>query len=49
MAVQEWVKLKDGQPVPLERALAAFDQFVLHDQEGDLDEVSIILCQSVML
>ncbi|KAL8895021.1 MAG: hypothetical protein Q9207_008328 [Kuettlingeria erythrocarpa] len=40
MAIQEWVKLKDGQPVPLERALAAFDQFVLHDQEGDLDEVS---------
>ncbi|KAL8755399.1 MAG: hypothetical protein Q9184_004811, partial [Pyrenodesmia sp. 2 TL-2023] len=37
-AVHEWVKLKDGQPVSLERALAAFDQFVLHDQEGDLDE-----------
>lgn len=40
MAIQEWVRLKDGQPVPLEKALAAFDQFVLHDREGDLEEVS---------
>ncbi|KAL9594322.1 MAG: hypothetical protein Q9219_007095 [cf. Caloplaca sp. 3 TL-2023] len=40
VALQQWARLKDGQPVPLERALAAFDQFVLHDREGDLDEVS---------
>lgn len=40
MAIQQWVRLKDGQPVPLEKALAAFDQFVLHDREGDLEEVS---------
>lgn len=40
MAIQEWVRLKDGQPVPLEKSLAAFDQFVLHDREGDLEEVS---------
>ncbi|KAL8683068.1 MAG: hypothetical protein Q9186_000978 [Xanthomendoza sp. 1 TL-2023] len=41
-AIEEWVKLREGQPVSLERALAAFDQFVLHDWEGDLDEVSRI-------
>ena len=40
MAIQEWVKLKDGSPVPLERALAAFDMFVLHNREGDFDDVS---------
>ncbi|KAL8705547.1 MAG: hypothetical protein Q9201_001364 [Fulgogasparrea decipioides] len=40
MAIEEWVKLRDGQSVSLERALAAFDQFVLHGREGDFDEVS---------
>ncbi|KAI4180490.1 MAG: hypothetical protein L6R41_007212, partial [Letrouitia leprolyta] len=52
MAIQEWVRLKDGQPVPLEKALAAFDQFVLHDREGDLEEVSALLdgvAQSIRL
>lgn len=39
MAIKEWVKLKDGQAVPLERALAAFDLFVLHGRKGDFDEV----------
>ncbi|KAL8998447.1 MAG: hypothetical protein Q9169_002484 [Polycauliona sp. 2 TL-2023] len=39
-AIQEWVKLREGQPVSLERALAAFDQFVLHDRNGDLEEIS---------
>ncbi|KAK8879834.1 hypothetical protein PGQ11_001128 [Apiospora arundinis] len=29
----------------LERALGAFDMFVLHDNEGDLDEISAILDQ----
>ncbi|KAL8798516.1 MAG: hypothetical protein Q9182_006605 [Xanthomendoza sp. 2 TL-2023] len=51
-AIEEWVKLREGQPVSLERALAAFDQFVLHDREGDLDEVSARLdniAQSVRL
>lgn len=38
-AIEEWVKLRGGQPVSLERALAAFDQFVLHDRDGDLEEV----------
>lgn len=41
-AIEEWVKLREGQPVALERALAAFDQFVLHSREGDLEEVSKI-------
>lgn len=40
MAIEEWVKLKDGSSVPLERALAAFDMFVLHNSEGDIDDVS---------
>ncbi|KAL9034881.1 MAG: hypothetical protein Q9180_005163 [Flavoplaca navasiana] len=39
-AIEEWSKLRGGQPVPLERALAAFDQFVLHDRDGDLEETS---------
>ncbi|KAL8735665.1 MAG: hypothetical protein Q9166_000834 [cf. Caloplaca sp. 2 TL-2023] len=39
-AIEEWVNLREGQPVSLERALAAFDQFVLHDWEGDLEEIS---------
>ena len=39
MAIKEWVRLKDGETVPLERALAAFDMFVLHGRKGDFDEV----------
>lgn len=35
------MKLKDGLSVPLERALAVFDMFVLHDRVGDFDEVSL--------
>ena len=38
-AIEEWIKLREGQPVSLEQALAAFDQFVLHDRDGDLEEV----------
>lgn len=45
MAIKEWVKLKDGEAVPLERALAAFDMFVLHGRKGDFDEVSAHLDQ----
>lgn len=39
MAIREWAKLKDGERVPLERVLIAFDMFVLHGRKGDLDEV----------
>ena len=38
-ATREWVQLLRGKDVPLERALAAFDMFVLHDREGDFDDV----------
>lgn len=40
IAVQEWVQLNDGGSASLERALAAFDMFVLNDGEGDFDCVS---------
>jgi len=39
MAIKEWVRLKDGETVSLERALVAFDMFVLHGRQGDFDEV----------
>lgn len=39
MAIEEWAKLQDGQDVPLERALAAFDMFILREGEGDFDDV----------
>lgn len=40
-ALEEWSSMLKGRKVPLERALGAFDMFVLHDQPGDLDEVSL--------
>ena len=39
IAIQEWVRLGDGDSVSLERALAAFDMFVLHERKGDFTEV----------
>ena len=39
MAIQQWVKLRNGESVSLERALAAFDMFVLHERQGDFVEV----------
>ncbi|CZR57399.1 uncharacterized protein PAC_07288 [Phialocephala subalpina] len=39
-ALAEWRKVLHGEKVPLERALGAFDMFVLHDQHGDLQEIS---------
>lgn len=42
MAVKEWVKLGSGEPVPLEKALAAFDMFVLHGRKGDFVEVCAV-------
>ncbi|KAH0543989.1 hypothetical protein FGG08_001756 [Glutinoglossum americanum] len=42
MAIEQWSKLKFGEDVPLERALGAFDMYLLHDREGDIDEVSEI-------
>ncbi|KAJ5738253.1 hypothetical protein N7493_001408 [Penicillium malachiteum] len=43
IAVPEWAKLRQGDPVPLERALAAFDLFIPETGFGDLDEVRVIL------
>ena len=40
-ALEEWWRLSKGDSVSLERALAAFDLFVLHDEYGDLQEVSL--------
>ncbi|KAA6409060.1 MAG: hypothetical protein FRX48_07404 [Lasallia pustulata] len=40
MAVEEWAKLKDSDSVSLERALAAYDMFVLHDRDGDFDDTT---------
>ena len=39
MAIKEWVKLNNGQATSLERALAAFDMFVLERRKGDFNEV----------
>ncbi len=40
LAISEWTKLKDEETVTLERALTAFDMFVLNDGQGDFDYVS---------
>lgn len=40
MAIKEWAKMTD-RVVLLERALAAFDMFVLHEGEGDFDDVCL--------
>ena len=39
-AIKVWAKMSNRQEVSLEKALAAFDMFVLHGREGDFDEVS---------
>jgi hypothetical protein len=39
IAMREWSKLKAARQVDLERALVAFDLFILHDRKGDFDEV----------
>ena len=40
MAIKEWSKFQGPESVSLEKALAAFDMFVLHDRTGDVEEVS---------
>ncbi|KAI9871733.1 MAG: hypothetical protein M1830_002521 [Pleopsidium flavum] len=40
LAIKEWSKFKVGESVTLERALAAYDMFVLHDREGDFSYIS---------
>ncbi|KAJ3481262.1 hypothetical protein NLG97_g7867 [Lecanicillium saksenae] len=50
IAVQQWFQVTNSNPTDpfytkpsLEKSLAAFDLFVLHDQRGDLDETSQLL------
>ncbi|KAF4589328.1 F-box protein [Ophiocordyceps camponoti-floridani] len=51
IAIKEWRQLRRDRDSPdarvagvrLERALGAFDMFVLHDQPGDLDQISQML------
>ncbi|KAL9615513.1 MAG: hypothetical protein Q9167_000026 [Letrouitia subvulpina] len=40
MAVKEWNDLRNGQPVPLERALTGFDIFISQDHTLDFDQIS---------
>ncbi|KND93099.1 hypothetical protein TOPH_02113 [Tolypocladium ophioglossoides CBS 100239] len=55
IAIEEWHKLRLDRDslgaqvagVRLERALGAFDLFVLHDQFGDLDDISQMLDERV--
>jgi F-box protein 21 len=37
--LEEWKNLSLGESISLERALGAFDMFVIHDTYGDLVEV----------
>lgn len=39
IAIPEWVKLRNGDPVSLERALGAFDLFLPESSFGNLDEI----------
>jgi F-box protein 21 len=41
LAIEEWSRLRNRQSVTLERALSAFDMFVLHERYGDFDEVCL--------
>lgn len=43
IAVAEWAKLRNGESVPLERALGAFDLFIPGREHGGLDEVGEIV------
>ncbi|KAK2747271.1 hypothetical protein FQN57_002169 [Myotisia sp. PD_48] len=39
VAIPEWIKLRNGERVPLEYALGAFDMFVVESRPGDLDDI----------
>ena len=39
-AVQEWNELQGNSPIPLERALGAYDMFVLGAKSGDFKDIS---------
>ena len=41
MAIEAWLAFRNGHGLDLEKALAAFDMFVLHDKRGDFIEVNL--------
>ncbi|KAJ5288460.1 hypothetical protein N7478_001490 [Penicillium angulare] len=43
IAIPEWAKVRLGEPVSLDRAMAAFDLFIPETGFGELDEVRVIL------
>ncbi|KAK2812141.1 hypothetical protein FQN50_001498 [Emmonsiellopsis sp. PD_5] len=43
IAINEWDKLRNGEDIPLERALGAFDMFILGTGPGDFNDVPIRL------
>ena len=47
LAIPEWFKLKNGEDVSLDRALGAYDMFVLHERGGDFDDVSNLSLDNV--
>ncbi|EAS36782.3 hemimethylated DNA binding domain-containing protein [Coccidioides immitis RS] len=40
IAISEWSRVRNGEDIPLERALGAFDLFVLEAGTGDLEDIS---------
>ncbi|KAL9129734.1 MAG: hypothetical protein Q9217_001892 [Psora testacea] len=40
VAIEQWEKVRRKEYVPLEKALGAFDMFVMHDAKGDIDDIS---------
>ncbi|KAL1995355.1 hypothetical protein VTN49DRAFT_1542 [Thermomyces lanuginosus] len=47
IAIPQWVALANGEDVPLERALGAFDMFIPETQIGSLDEITAMLDEIV--
>lgn len=42
IAISEWAKIRNGEIVPLDRALGAFDLFIPEIGQGSLDEVCVL-------
>ena len=41
LGIQQWIDLRHGRHVPLERALAAFDMFTSQGGEMDFNKVRV--------
>ncbi|OXV06628.1 hypothetical protein Egran_05607 [Elaphomyces granulatus] len=48
IALLEWFKLRNGGPVPLERALGVFDLFIPESGISDLDDITLMLNKIVL-